>query len=170
MWPFTLNHIFITEGLTKIQLTRQTSLIYGSTNFKFKVQEVLHNGTLLISLRLWTIQIYLPYFLSWCILQLPRVGLVSPISEVTTQRFQTQHFPIRAVCLPLDFKSPVLFFWYELDPKLKLFWKGNAMKFKIGGVNVEILRFLCVIGQLWSHFWGGKKLVGIWSWGVNKRP
>ena len=27
-----------------------------------------------------------------------------------TQRFQTQHFPIRAVFLPLDFKSPELFF------------------------------------------------------------
>ncbi len=38
-----------------------------------------------------------------------------------SQRFQTQHFPIRAVFLPLDFKSPELFFWYELDPKLKLF-------------------------------------------------
>ena len=32
-------------------------------------------------------------------------------------------------------------FWYELDPKVKLFWKGNAMKLKIGGVNVELFSF-----------------------------
>ena len=40
---------------------------------------------------------------------------------ISAQRFQTQHFPIRAIFLPLNFKSPVLFFWYELDPNLKLF-------------------------------------------------
>ena len=43
---------------------------------------------------------------------------------------------------PINFwKSQVLFFWYEPDPKLKLFWKGNAMTFKIGGVNIVFFGF-----------------------------
>ena len=36
---------------------------------------------------------------------------------------------------------PTTFFWYELDPKLKLLWKGNTMKFKIGGVNDKKVLF-----------------------------
>ena len=35
----------------------------------------------------------------------------------------------------------IIFFWYVLDPKLKLFWKHHAMKFIIGGVNVEKVYF-----------------------------
>ena len=57
-------------------------------------------------------------------------------------------------------KICITLFWYDLVPKLKLFWKGNAMKLKIGDVNVELFGFflgkntiLC-LSQILSDFWG----------------
>ena len=52
----------------------------------------------------------------------PKNDALVPLSDckANTKRFQAQYIPIRAVFLPLNFKSPLLFL-YKLNTKLKLF-------------------------------------------------
>ena len=46
--------------------------------------------------------------------------------------------------LRICFQIRNTFFWYELNPKLKLFRKDNAMNFKIGGGNAGLYSFIFI--------------------------
>ena len=77
---------------------------------------------------LWSVMRYLSIYKSSFIW--PRSGLCH--TEVSNPKFSNY-----CLFFTPQLKNCCTFFWYELDPNLKLIWKGIALKFNIGGINVE---------------------------------
>ena len=72
----------------------------------------------------------------WLLCTFNRIILFST-APPPLQWFQKPFIPIRAVFTLPDFKSQVRFLWYELQQKLKLYWKHHVMNFRIGNIHVE---------------------------------